>query len=560
MSKGMSAKLKEFASDFMAQWAAGKGERPRHDTPHSVTTSRSSEEEGEFAKLLRSSDSKRNNDAVSRARKDSATFLEPNKRVGSSMQSADITSLSSPIGGKLTDETKSSAPAIEIPVPQTVQPSELQSIKVCGVLARAKPHSPLGPVAEVEGGKLAILGLDFGTAFTKAVVRWSGYHHAVDWSDSVEVEDPYLMPSVFCEHKDGSCVLGSRTEAGWKTFDGIKLKLLSVDETPSASDLADAVIFLALAFRHVNTWLRRATSVGKAPMRWRLHVGLPTQSWDDSGTSLSFKTIAQAARLVACESGTISRVSAMNALQRTGSVERPAVDVFPEFACQLYSYLLSSERQDDLHALVDIGAGTMDVAFFNVHSHAGENILPIFSANVDKLGAHYLIAALADEKSAQLVWKDGDASLTDEQISKKTKTPKNEISVRRRKFGARVAKLFNGVRKGAKLVYETSPAFKRGADVRLFLCGGGSRISTFREKFNEIYRESASLCKLNFVLSDLVQPKDLVGNIGSNYDRLSVAYGLSQNAANIGSAMRSSDLQPVRADLHCQTRDRDDDR
>lgn len=158
--------------------------------------------------------------------------------------------------------------------------ADVRELKISG--ARAKPRSIATalPVQESAAGKRAILGLDFGTAFTKAVVNWSGRYHAVDWSDVVEAEDRYLLASVFSESPDGACVLGALEEAGWSIRDGIKLSLLSSDGDERPEVLADAVIFIALAFRFVDSWLRKQDRTISGGIRWRLHLGLPTESWD----------------------------------------------------------------------------------------------------------------------------------------------------------------------------------------------------------------------------------------------------------------------------------------
>lgn len=55
-------------------------------------------------------------------------------------------------------------------------------------------------------------------------------------------------------------------------------------------------------------------------------------------------------------------------------------------------------------------------------------------------------------------------------------------------------------------------------------------------------------------------PRDIVEKLESGFDRLSVAYGLSHNAANIGSVMRSATLDPVMPRERLEDKHRDDDR
>lgn len=437
--------------------------------------------------------------------------------------------------------------------------ADVRDLRIVAAMSRPRGFAGFAPVVEDKGGRLAILGLDFGTAFTKAVVRWSGHHYAVDWSDAVEGEDHNLLASVFSEASDGRCVLGANEASGWSVREGIKLQLLSSGVTSIDGRMSDAVIFIALAFRYVDTWLRRTNRDIDKGLRWRLHVGLPTKSWDSDATTETFKTVAQAARVLACMPGPVTRIAALEALRMTDQVDRPAVDVFPEFACQMYSYLLSPERREDLHALVDIGAGTLDVAYFNVFMKDGEALLPIFASEVDRLGAHYLIAALSGA-AGRPVWMDGDSSLSDEEVTRRLNCAPNDVCSRRSLYLSSVADVFNGTTLMAKRTYPTSPAFHRSEKVRLFLCGGGSRIPSLKKRFERIAAEAANVMGIKFQVSELVEPHDVVGRLNSGFDRLSVAYGLSQNAANIGRVMRSATLEPISGREVVEEADRDADR
>lgn len=434
--------------------------------------------------------------------------------------------------------------------------ADVRNLRIAAGMSRPRGVAGLAPVVEAQDGRLAILGLDFGTAFTKAVVRWSGRHYAVDWSDAVEGEDHHLLASVFSEAPDGRCVLGAHQSAGWSVREGIKLQLLSSEGASIDARMADAVIFIALAFRYVDGWLRRTNRAVEQGLRWRLHVGLPTKSWDSDATTETFKTVAQAARVLACMPAPVTRSAALEALRMTDQVDRPAVDVFPEFACQLYSYLLSPERREDLHALIDIGAGTLDIAYFNVFMKDGETLLPIFASEVDNLGAHYLIAALTGAEN-RLDWSDSESSLSDTEAGLKLNCSPNDVSNRRSLYLSSVAEVFIRATNAAKAAYPTSPAFQRAGNVRLFLCGGGSRIPSLQKRFERIAREAPSRLDIRFQVSELVMPHDIVGKLHSGFDRLSVAYGLSQNAANIGSVMRSATLEPVLNRSAVEREDRD---
>lgn len=438
--------------------------------------------------------------------------------------------------------------------------ADFQRFRIAAAMSIARSKDVLSPVVENPAGKLAILGLDFGTAFTKGVVRWGGRHYAVDWSAAVNGDDHHLLASAFSEGPDGHCVLGAIEAPNWSVHDGIKIKLLNHGSGLSDKErLADAVTFIALAFRYVSCWLASRKIAESTGVRWRLHVGLPTRSWDDDATTDAFRVAAQAGRILALMSGPVTRLAAIEALGMTDQVDRPAVDVLPEFACQLYSYLRSAERREDLHALVDVGAGTLDVAYFNVFKREGEEFLPVFASEVECLGAHYLIAALSGQEG-EGVWNDGESSLSDEQVAEKVGCKPADIERRRSLYLSAVADVFNKATGEAMKTYPTSPAVQGRERLRLFLCGGGSRIYSIRRRFERIARESEGVFRMKIQVSEIVRPRDIIGGTDVGFDRLSVAYGLSQNAANIGHVMRSATLDPVLPNDRTKDRDRDDDR
>lgn len=150
--------------------------------------------------------------------------------------------------------------------------------------------------------------------------------------------------------------------------------------------------------------------------------------------------------------------------------------------------------------------------------------------------------------------------MSDQEVGRKLACSPNDVSNRRSLYLSSVADVFHSAVRETKGVYSTSPAFRGIATVRLFLCGGGSRVPSLQKRFALIAKESASLLGIRYQISQLVRPHDIVGKLGPGFDRLSVAYGLSQLAANIGSVMRSATLEPVMPMERLNAKHRDDDR
>lgn len=435
--------------------------------------------------------------------------------------------------------------------------ADIHSLRIHAATSLARADITQAPIVESIDGERIVLGLDFGTAFTKAMVRWKGRHYPVDWSGVVQSDDPFLMASVFSESPDGRCVLGVRDD--WRVHEGIKMRLLSARGIASLEDCSNAAVFIALAMRHVQSWLPGIAPDADRGLRWTTQMGLPARSWNDAGVTKAFESVVQAGRMLASRDGHVTRADALTLLETRDSLKRTGVNVLPEFACQLYSYLNSPERSDDLHVLVDIGAGTLDIAYFNVFRKDDDWLLPIFSSEVEPLGAHHLIAALAGAENRQ-EWHDHDSSLEDGVVAKKLHVSTEAIAKRRSLYLSSVAEVFNNATAEAKRIYPTSGAFRRTNRVRLFVCGGGSRIPTLYQRFERIARESEARMGIHYAVSELIKPRNVVGTLPSGFDRLSVAYGLSQLAANIGNVIRSATFEPMLPHVRQMEKHRDDDR
>ena len=73
-------------------------------------------------------------------------------------------------------------------------------------------------------------------------------------------------------------------------------------------------------------------------------------------------------------------------------LDRGLINQFPEFAVQLVGYVRSPRRQESLHMLIDVGAGTLDITTFNIYKNQEEeDLYPIFAQDVKPLGARFLM-------------------------------------------------------------------------------------------------------------------------------------------------------------------------
>ncbi|MCB1635787.1 MAG: hypothetical protein KDI51_14450 [Xanthomonadales bacterium] len=412
------------------------------------------------------------------------------------------------------------------------------------------------PLCDHSVGEQVIIGLDFGTAFTKAVVRFRRRDYLVDWSTLVSLEDPALLPTGFSEAPDGQAVLGIVPRPGWQRRLRPKVPLLATEpEKLSTMDVESAVLFVALAVREVQRWFRTTVPLAAGtPIRWRLHMGLPSESVRGARAEL-FRQVASRAMGLAMSPERVRRA----AVASTSPYE--SVSVIPELQAQLRSYLHSPQRQRDLHALFDCGAGTLDIAFFNVHQIEQSDRISVFSSRVDELGAHFLLAAMAGKRGEGLVWRDDDANLALTQIAQKLNADIQDIERRASECLGLQRCRFNDAYTVSHRAYQTGDVMRGIRPLPLLLCGGGSKIDRIRENISRIGDELArhSLVRLEPIPIPDPPQDSLIGDIGDNYHRVTIAHGLCELPRNLGTLVAPSEIEAFSLD-HRVLVDRDADR
>src|SRR6266496_604224 len=276
-------------------------------------------------------------------------------------------------------------------------------------------------IGRVQPGKrsLCILGLDFGTAFTKACVRVRDLSYVVHWDKAVDFSSSFLLPSVFSSLPDGTCVLG--VAPGGQAHSDIKMSLL---EEPNEENRLKAVVFIALATRYVRGWLFDAqrSVVDGFQLEWALNVGLPAASWDSSAICQLYTELAAAGWELGCVHGPVTFQTSRDVWKslrngsgtvRSAQLAPERVHAFPEFGAQIHSYRSSAQRQRDLHLLVDVGAGTVDIVTFHIgEDEESEEVNCILEPLVKTQGTHVLLAYRADAAAlVRSTWEDSASRL-----------------------------------------------------------------------------------------------------------------------------------------------------
>lgn len=396
--------------------------------------------------------------------------------------------------------------------------------------------------------KQIVLGLDFGTAFTKVILGDERIRYAVPLRGKPNGIDSYLLPCTFWIGQDGTCSLATKNG---RQVTEIKMRMLNGDLGHSLQQEMCAYLALVLRRSRAYFFSEYESVYKKNYIHWLVNVGLPTSSYHDKKLVSFYKKIVQAAWLVSIQKDHVTLslcadvlASDFSKIQMTEALHEEAISPFPEFVAQITGYVRSPMRNNDLHFFVDVGAGTVDATVFNIHQVDGEDRFPIFAKTVKPLGTHYLVKNRLKNFNGNSA-KEFDIFADVPNIKDFARLTKTDIPTLRRIDKYFKKSLLDELRNALDYTkarrYPLSRAWTNG--IPLFLCGGGSNCDFYIESIiNENHLNRYKLSS-----KSLPKPENLkaekVGN--THYNRLSVAYGLSFDPFDIGEIIKMEDIEDI---------------
>lgn len=426
-----------------------------------------------------------------------------------------------------------------------------------------------------------IIGLDFGTSTVKAVIRdrFRKMSFAVPFTDGID--NPYLLPSRVYE-TEGHYSLDS----GLRALRDIKLSLMSCESGSPVAEFNDACALLALVLRHCRGWLldTHAALYRGVRINWSLNLGLPAASYEKPETVNLFRRLAWAAANLAAQPGadvtyenceefrrysreTLSEFLRTGASRSGFQFEFENVDVVPEVAAQIFGYVTSSKwdwRDRPMMMLVDIGAGTVDAAFFSYTKFVeGERRFAFFANDVQPNGAmnlhrervNWLLGAatasnapggVIDYLNAIKFPTDRTAALPesyrDYLPGYEAACEKDVLDVDAEFFKSRY---YRQVATCCRNARAAGVPDIQVMNLPCFLTGGGSRLGVYSGIIAAINENNTIVTMQNIALTRISEDLQSPGLRETDFDRLSVAYGLSHHGADgksLGRVIRAIDI------------------
>ncbi|RPZ84234.1 hypothetical protein IPC544_15905 [Pseudomonas aeruginosa] len=389
------------------------------------------------------------------------------------------------------------------------------------------------------------IGVDFGTAFTKVAIRAGVDLVPVDWSAVTGDESStgrYVIPGFVHRASNGEYFWRRLAETDIQG--NLKLPLIEMagsDECPMAT-----LAYLALVIRYARAFLYRHPEVGRKlaarSLRWELNVGCPTEPHERPEVVDLFRRIAQAAwALAGANQLQEANITAawMSGEAGAGLEEKPGV--VPEFVAQIAGYIGSPQVSEGLHALIDIGAATLDVATFNVVLPTDLDSsprIPIFFSAVRRLGTHFLYDNRHSRLDLDFEWDDAAPVELADGFAKRYGKRLNDIDAVDSEFMDKVARCIAAVTDGTRTNSRGDPrssAWNEGLPI--FVTGGGSSCELYRRAIEAVERDLKRrmgdlLSRFRFIELDPLGAKfpHFGIEIGG---RLSVAIGLTEDAESI---------------------------
>ncbi len=423
-----------------------------------------------------------------------------------------------------------------------------------------------------------VIGFDFGTSSTKVIIQTpafaGGKSFLVPFGDMGYKENKYLMPTQMFYDEDGNFSISKFGSS--KTYNNIKLKLLSepnsiVIHTSKIRASEFASIYIAFVLFKVRTWfLKTQEKIYKQyKLRWQLNVGIPSKEFDEEPQKSIYKNVAINAWKFSMNNEMKHISDFRNSIESPlKEIEETDINIIPEIIAGVVGYARSYYREDGLHLMIDIGARTLDIASFNLHSDEGEDRYPLLIADVQPLGAYvchiestktimnYLFQDAVNKYRDMIVplpihfdeyFGDIESRLIEIQKKQNMETSFDFFIKCKKMILMNITKL--KTRRDPN-----SNNWKEGLPV--FISGGGKHLKIYRkvlELAQNILINQYNMSHFNFKEIRIPHNLHIPENFKKQYYRFTVAYGLSFEKENIGEMKgprKIKDINPNKSNGH----------
>jgi hypothetical protein len=418
------------------------------------------------------------------------------------------------------------------------------------------------PLIQKKRGKVNIqVGLDFGTSATKIMYSQLGRRGTkiVRFNHSLPNYPSFCLPSVAAINDQGCLILGIEAanyllnkewDIGFQRFKVIVagnhdhnfLDRVSsekfyeysqahrLDETFTAERLT--ALYLAHVMKKTRNIISDYPEYRDMEIDMAFNICIPIDHIQNSLVKAEFEKIFLWAEKIeglgGAEDGEFDIIEASYQLENKPFENERRVHSVPEAVASFASYLISLRRQEGLHAVIDMGAGTTDISICNLKDPYNESMSYWYAARnipYGTIGIERLIAGqLKIDKSECTCHKIFNCL---NNMSGNSNEMQKEM--------LRQLKQFKDSKEYVKtwgMAYGHLAGTSLWEKVEVFLSGGGAYLPPAKDVFSEPWiklTEGQTDRKVKYNVSPLPTPDDFNdAGTGAPFGRMAVAYGLTR--------------------------------
>lgn len=394
---------------------------------------------------------------------------------------------------------------------------------------------------------LLVVGLDFGTAYTKCVVRDAnvrdpGKAYPVHFGSGTK--STYLFPSVVhCEGTNWYTAFDEIPPCARKV-DYLKMRLVAEADGSRAEHWRNSEIqapmqavvawFLAQVLVEVGRFMKDlwADFGDNAGDLCFVNLCVPIAHCEQPLVERALLNALCAARAAVGPLGAaapdMDRIKAVLASTEEVEAAKQFCYTYPETSANIQAFLKSRSRKPGLYLLLDVGAGTVDLSFFQLLDAGRDDPLRYYHSSVLEAGSSRL-ELLALRHDPTLVVQEVIA-VKEGLVSKGSQRIMRALTLACEQLHDEVAR---GVGDGVKVTWsklhiDRKEQLKAMSKVRLMFSGGGFRPTPYEEAVRFFQR--ASQWEHSAPIEPIPLPDDLHwrGKVPAvDFKRVAVAYGLS---------------------------------
>lgn len=414
------------------------------------------------------------------------------------------------------------------------------------------------------------VGLDFGTSCTKIVYSQIGRRlsRAINFNHNLPNYPNYCLPSLAAIDNTGKLILGIEAarfllDKEWDSgiqrlkmivagnhdqsfeepitnrnfYNYLKTHGYGVSFTPDRL----TAIFLAYAMNQARQIIESYTEYHNVELDIAFNICMPIDHLENSKVREEFEKIFAWAELI-IENWLETRKGFDHIRALEGSKHKlqnklhnkdRRVFAVPEAVAEMASYLVSLRKQEGLHAIIDLGAGTTDVSICNLRMPEGQSIsywyaarnIPRGTINIERIVASYL----KDVRNSFCT--PGEICTFVENLGSH-RLYKNSSKAKYKDLQGDILKEIESLRSSKEYYKTWGAAFKhlkkqsKWERVEVFICGGGANLPYVEEVFSVPWWNQI---EKKYPVSRLPIPEDYdPGKGNAPFERMAVAYGLAR--------------------------------